>query len=69
MALEAAERCANAETRKSQAGRKPVDEIVMFKVLVLQALYDLSDDAAEYQCGFRFDRAHYSDLMPRSVPI
>jgi len=50
-------------------GRKPVDEIVMFKVLVLQALYDLSDDAAEYQCGFRFDRAHYSDLMPRSVPI
>jgi len=69
VALEAAERRANAETRKSQAGRKPVDEIVMFKVLVLQALYNLSDDAAEYQCGFRDHRARDSDLIARSVPI
>ena len=35
--------------RRSSAGRKPWDEVVIFKVLVLQALYNLSDDQAEYQ--------------------
>src|SRR3977135_2361704 len=35
--------------RKSPAGRKPWDEVVIFKALVLQALYNLSDDQAEYQ--------------------
>ena len=35
--------------RKSLAGRKPWDEVVIFKALVLQALYNLSDDQAEYQ--------------------
>jgi IS5 family transposase len=35
--------------RKSLAGRKPWDELVIFKALVLQALYNLSDDQAEYQ--------------------
>ena len=30
--------------RKSSAGRKPWDEVVIFKALVLQALYNLSDD-------------------------
>ena len=45
--------------RKSPAGRKPWDEVVIFKALVLQALYNLADDQAEYQlrdrlssCGF-----------------
>ena len=32
--------------RRSSAGRKPWDEVVIFKALVLQALYDLSDDRA-----------------------
>jgi len=36
------------EARKSAAGRKPLDEILMFKVLVLQALYNLADDNVEY---------------------
>src|SRR3979411_1275525 len=35
--------------RKNSAGRKPWDEVVIFKALVLQALYNLSDDQAEYQ--------------------
>ena len=35
--------------RKSSAGRKPWDEIVMFKAIVLCALYNLSDDQVEYQ--------------------
>jgi IS5 family transposase len=35
--------------RKSQAGRKPYDVVLMFKILVLQSLYNLSDDSVEYQ--------------------
>ena len=34
--------------RKSAAGRKPTDRVRMFKMLVLQNLYGLSDDALEY---------------------
>ncbi len=34
---------------KSGAGGKPWDVIVMFKTLVLSALYNLSDDQIEYQ--------------------
>lgn len=35
--------------RKSNAGRKPWDEIVMFKTIILCALYNLSDEQVEYQ--------------------
>jgi hypothetical protein len=35
--------------RKNSAGRKPWDEVVIFKALVLQALFNLSDDQVEYQ--------------------
>ncbi len=38
-----------AEERKSPAGRKPWDAVVMFKAIVLCALYNLSDDQVEYQ--------------------
>jgi hypothetical protein len=30
--------------KKSNAGRKPYDSVFMFKILVLQSLYNLSDD-------------------------
>ena len=40
-------------TRKSLAGRKPWDEVMIFKALVLQALYNLSDDQAESGRGGR----------------
>jgi IS5 family transposase len=36
------------EDRKSNAGRKPFDAVLMFKVLVLQTLYNLSDEQVEY---------------------
>jgi IS5 family transposase len=36
------------EDRKSNAGRKPFDAVLMFKVLVLQALYNLADEHVEY---------------------
>ncbi len=37
-----------AEERKSPAGRKPWDAVVMFKAIVLCELYNLSDDQVEY---------------------
>ncbi len=38
-----------AEERKSGAGRRPWDVAIMFKTLVLSALYNLSDDQIEDQ--------------------
>ena len=35
--------------RKSQAGRQPCDVVLMFKILVLQHLYNVSDEDIEYQ--------------------
>ena len=39
--------------RKKNAGRKPIDAIVMFKMLVLQQLYNISDEELEYQVNDR----------------
>ena len=49
-------------TRKSAAGRKPWDEVLIFKVLVLQALYNLSDDAMEYQLRDRLSFMRFVGL-------
>jgi IS5 family transposase len=35
--------------RKSNAGAKPYDAVMMFKILIIQSLYNLSDEAVEYQ--------------------
>ena len=35
--------------RKSNAGRKPIDVVLMFKVLILQTLHNLADEQVEYQ--------------------
>src|SRR5215475_14320862 len=37
------------EERKSNAGRKPYDGILKFKILVLQSLHNLSDELSERQ--------------------
>jgi len=56
-------------TRKSNAGRKPYDDVLMFKVLVLQALYNLSDDQTEYQIKDRLSFRRFLNLgMNESVP-
>ena len=34
---------------RENGGRPPFDAVLMFKVLVLQALYNLSDEQTEYQ--------------------
>jgi IS5 family transposase len=48
--------------RKGPAGRKPFDVVLMFKVLVLQSLYNLSDDAVEYQVRDRLSFMRFLGL-------
>jgi len=48
--------------RKSPAGRKPFDVVLMFRILVLQSLYNLSDDAVEYQIRDRLSFMRFLDL-------
>jgi hypothetical protein len=51
-----------AEERKSNAGRKPYDTILMFKIMVLQSLYNLSDDRTEYLIRDRISFMRFPDL-------
>lgn len=37
------------QTEKSKGGRPPFDKLMMFKSLIIQSLYNLSDDQLEYQ--------------------
>ena len=48
------------DAKKSKAGRKPIDAIVMFRMLVLQSLYNLSDELIEYQV---WDRATFTRFV------
>lgn len=48
--------------RKSRAGRKPMDAVLMFKTLVLSALYNLSDDQIEYQVRDRLSFMRFLGL-------
>ena len=62
------------ERKKSNAGRKPVDAIVMFRMLVLQALHNLSDEQAEYQVRdrlsfTRFLRLGIEDSIPDATTL
>ena len=47
-----------------QGGRPPYDAVLMFKVLILQALYNLSDDQTEYQIK---DRLSFMRFLGLSV--
>ena len=42
-----------AKERKSAAGRKAYDGVLMFKILLLQRLYNLADEQAEFQINDR----------------
>src|SRR5512134_3840388 len=46
----------------SKGGRPPYDAVLMFKVLVLQTLYTLSDDATEYQLKDRLSFMRFCGL-------
>ena len=60
-ALERIWRKPDAE-RKSRAGRKSMDAVLMFKTLVLSALYNLSDDQIEYQVRDRLSFMRFPGL-------
>lgn len=47
---------------RSRGGRPPYDAVAMFNVLVLQALYNLSDDAAEFQVRDRLSFMRFLGL-------
>lgn len=50
----------NKEDRKSNAGRKPYDKLLMFKILILQRYYNLSDEQTEFQIK---DRLSFLDFL------
>src|ERR1700684_486313 len=55
--------------KKSSAGRKPIDVMVMFRMLVLQSLYNLSDEQVEYQVRDRLSFTRFLRLgIEDSIP-
>ena len=46
----------------SKGGRPPYDAVLMFKIMVLQALYSLSDDQAEFQIKDRLSFMRFLGL-------
>ncbi len=64
----------HAKTRKSNAGAKPIDVVLMFKILVLQQLHNLSDDRIEYQIRdrlsfMRFLGLQFEDKVPDAKTV
>jgi Transposase domain (DUF772) len=57
------------EEKKSNAGRKPYDAILKFKIVVLQSLYNLSDEQTEFLIRDRFSFMRFLDLaLEDAVP-
>ena len=48
------------DDKKSNAGRKPYDKLLMFKILILQRYYNLSDEQTEFQIK---DRLSFLDFL------
>lgn len=51
-----------SKERKSPAGRKPSDVLLMFKVLILQTRYRLADEAVGYQIRDRLSFMRFLGL-------
>ena len=63
-----------ARRDRGKGGRPPYDAVLMFKVLVVQTLYTLSDDQTEYQIKdrlsfMRFVGLELCDLVPDAKTI
>ena len=54
------------KVRKSNAGAKPLDVVLMFKIRVLQQLHNLSDDRIEYQIRDRLSFMRFLGLQMES---
>src|ERR1700692_3428339 len=48
--------------KKRNPGRKPIDVMVMYRMLVLQSLYNLSDEQVEYQVRDRLSFTRFLRL-------
>jgi len=64
----------DSERDEAKGGRPPFDRLMMFKVMVLQGIYNLSDDQMEYQITdrrsfMRFLKLKTSDKVPDSKTI
>ena len=62
------------KARKSNAGRRPYDVILMFKLLILQKLYNISDEELEYQVNDRLSFMQFlglslSDPVPDGTTV
>lgn len=59
---------------KGKGGRRPFDYVMMFKILLLQRYYNLSDDQVEYQINdrmsfMRFLNLSIADVIPDSKTV
>ena len=50
--------------RKGNAGRRRIDPLILFKMLVLQQLFNLSDDETEFQVN---DRRSFEEFVGLGV--
>lgn len=60
MFREAIESALEKKDRKSKAGRKPYDKIMMFKITILQRYYNLSNEQTEFHIK---DRLSFMDFL------
>ena len=59
----------DVKKRKSNAGRKPTERILMFKLLILQRINNLSDERLEFQVADRLSFMRFLGLdLGASVP-
>jgi transposase, IS5 family len=63
-----------AQHRLSNAGRKPFEPLLMFKLIILQKLYNLSDEELEYQANDRlsfmkFLKLGIEDTIPDATTV
>ena len=57
---------ARRKEKKGKAGAKGYDVIMLFKILILQSLYNLSDEALEYQILDRYSFSRFLGLHTAS---
>lgn len=57
---------ARRKPKKSNAGAKGYDVIVLFKILILQSLYNVADEALEYQILDRYSFSRFLGLHAAS---
>ena len=55
------------QDRKSNAGRKAYPSLMLFKMLIIQSLYNLSDEQVEFQVKDRLSFMRFLDISWKTV--